>query len=199
MGVPASCAIRAEPWRHANDAGLRLGRRVPEPRASLRIPHHGTFTAMVLVRLPAEQSEHRVVMSALPLPGFFVAVYAHGTPPENEWARYVEMMRAMKGPPYRALAFSAGGGPSALQRRDIETVSNEHGQVRAAAVTSDKIARGIVTALSWIRRDTFKAFPPEEVDSAYGYIEASPAERDAANAFVRAMAAKLGVSKEIGF
>lgn len=151
-----------------------------------------------MVRLPAEQSEHRVALAALPSPGLFVAVYAHGTPPDTEWARYVATMRAMKGPPYRVFALSAGGGPSALQRKDIEVISNEHGQVRAALVTGDRVARGIVTALSWIRRDTFKAFALHELDAAYAYIEVRDAERLNMEAYVRAMATQLGVAKELG-
>lgn len=153
---------------------------------------------MVQVLIPPEQGKHAVVLAALALPNLFVAVFGHGTPPEAEWQQYVAVMKALQGPPHRVLVFSAGGGPSALQRKDIEVVSKEHGSPRVATVTGDRIARGIVTALGWIRGETFKAFPPEDLESACRFIGLSDEEKSVAYAYTKAMSDRLNVTKELG-
>lgn len=74
----------------------------------------------------------------------------------------------------RTIVFSAGGGPNAKQRKEI----NEFLGGRAtpvAIVTSSTVMRGIVTALQWFN-PLARAFSPENVVAAMQFLGTSGSE-----------------------
>ncbi len=123
-----------------------------------------------------------------------LAVYTENPPGDEEWAEYLRVVGDLQ-PKDAMLILSAGGGPSLMQRRDLEEATSHH-TGRVAVVTTSRIARGIVTALSWLDRN-IKAFDPTHRDAAFDYLEIADEGREDLLVKAQAMAAHLGVSDKI--
>ena len=119
-----------------------------------------------------------------------VAVYGESSPTDADWERYMAVVKGLT-KPYRMVIFSAGGGPTTMQRRDVEEVTNGQ-QSRVAVVTTSRVARGIVTAIAWFNRD-IKAFEPTKHVEAFTYLGLDDAERTKVLVAAKEMATELGV------
>jgi hypothetical protein len=126
-----------------------------------------------------------------------VAVYTNESPTNDEWLHYLEIMRTLA-PGYRMIIFSAGGGPTTMQRRDLEllTLGQDGAKERVAVVTLSRLARGIVTAISWFNRE-IRAFDPSHRDEATEFLKLTKAEGLAVLRLARSMAKELGVSEQL--
>lgn len=124
-----------------------------------------------------------------------VAVYGDDSPTNEEWEVYLDVMRSLA-PGYRMIIFSSGGGPTTMQRRDLEKVTEGQDTARVAVVTVSRLARGIVTAIRWFNRE-IKAFEPSERDAALTFLGLSTAEGDDVLRLARDMAAELGVAEQL--
>ncbi len=154
---------------------------------------------MAAIALPKEQASHESVLCALVSPQLAVAVWSERTPPEIEWKEYVRVLSAMSSSNNRMIVFSAGGGPNAMQRQDLdELTEKKDDKVRVAIVTGSRIARGIVTAISWIRKDTHVAFNPTDVNKALDYLQLNEEQRKAVLEYAKLMGDKLKVRSKIG-
>lgn len=109
-----------------------------------------------------------------------VSLWLHTTedPPTKEWdlaLEHLTTLRRQRGgdlTKIRALAITDGGAPNVTQRAHLFTNLYE-GKAKSAVVTtalSNRIKRGVVTAISWIN-PSFKAFQPEEYKLALAHLD----------------------------
>ena len=123
--------------------------------------------------------------------GLFVAVYGEQSPPDVEWARYLDTMRGIL-PEDRLLIFSWGGGPNFKQRRELEEVVAQH-QGKVAVVTGSLVARGIVKAISWTGKQ-IRAFEFGRRDQALEFLDLDEPQATEALREARALAEEVGVA-----
>jgi hypothetical protein len=124
-----------------------------------------------------------------------IAVYGDGAPSTAAWADYLGAIEGM-GDEIYVLAFSSGGGPTLMQRRQLEEALGDRGG-RAAIVTTSRIARGIVTAIRWFNRD-IKSFSPSEWKDALEFMQLSADDGARVMQRLSAMADQIGNSEELG-
>ncbi len=122
--------------------------------------------------------------------GLFVAVYGEQAPTDPEWGRYMAIMREIEADD-RLLIFSWGGGPKLRQRRELEEAVTHH-QGKVAVVTSNRVARAIVSAIGWTGK-RIKAFDFGGREQAIAYLELGEEQRAEALAQAQRMAALLGL------
>jgi hypothetical protein len=110
-----------------------------------------------------------------------VHIVIHGTsePRDEDWRLYMDAVRdeeqkTVDFARIRTLVFSAGGGPSAKHRREINEFLG--GRVTPVAiVTSSTLMRGVVTALQWFN-PLARAFSSDNVASALQFLGTSSSE-----------------------
>ncbi len=110
-----------------------------------------------------------------------VHIVIHGTsePHDEDWRLYMSAVRGeeQKATGFvkmRTLVFSAGGGPTAKHRKEInEFLGGRTSPV--AIVTSSTIMRGVVTALQWFN-PLVRAFSPDNVVAAMQFLGVSEGE-----------------------
>lgn len=96
------------------------------------------------------------------------AILVHGVDPpgQQEWLDYVEVIRQLDNTNgIGVCVLTDGVGPNAVQRKMITEF-----KMRSAVVTSHRVARGMVTALSWIGV-AIKAFAPEDMVKALDFLD----------------------------
>jgi hypothetical protein len=127
--------------------------------------------------------------------GVVVEVF-DGAATDVEWVKLVDGMVAA-GPQLKAvLAVNySGGGPSANQRSELNRVLGGK-MLRVAIVSDSAIARGILTAISWLTPSA-KRFPQDvfklgDMEKAYAFLQlAAPAEAEVRTT-VRRLSAEVG-------
>jgi hypothetical protein len=101
--------------------------------------------------------------------GVFLSVHDRETPGDDEWQAVIDMVRDRDADIESALIFSDGGGPNAHQRKlYAREVARSKSRPRAV-VTASALARGIVTAISWLG-PRMKAFSPDELPEALDFL-----------------------------
>jgi len=118
-----------------------------------------------------------------------VCVNAAENPTDAEWTRYLDAGRAALPKCKGILVVTDGGGPNAMQRKQIDEMP-EARDLPVAVVTASLAARGIVTAISWFGK-AIKAFAPHQVPEALGYLGLAPSEAAAACATVALLKLEL--------
>lgn len=99
--------------------------------------------------------------------GTAVVVVGPSTPDDAEWELLVVAMRKERH--QRTLVVSAGGGPSAAQRKAILDASGGKG-LPAAIITDSVMVRGIATAIAWFVPDV-RAYAPGELQAALKHLD----------------------------
>jgi hypothetical protein len=109
----------------------------------------------------------------------FVLAHRAGAPANDEWQRYVEAVAAHQNiEDMRTLVMTQGGNPSSLQRGRLNEAMR--GRPSPAAVLSTAASiRMAVTALSWFN-PMIRSFKPNDMTSAFDYLQLSDYERVAA-------------------
>jgi hypothetical protein len=110
-----------------------------------------------------------------------VLVVLHGAenPSEDEWNAYVRLVHDAQfstTPMTGVFVTTHGGAPNAIQRRSI-TEAAGLGEPVICVCTDSVIARGVVTAFSWIYRTPLRAFRLDEVDRALEALKVDPGRR----------------------
>lgn len=100
-------------------------------------------------------------------------------PTDADWRLYMDAVRGEERKmadfgKMRTLVFSAGGGPNAKQRKEINEFLGGR-PTPVAIVTSSTIMRGVVTALQWFN-PLARAFSPENVVAALQFLGTSNSE-----------------------
>jgi hypothetical protein len=114
------------------------------------------------------------------------SVQSRATPSDAEWEGYLaHCTEFLDGQPdvskMAVLVVSDGGGPDARQRKAlIERFQARLGGPdhwpRTAVVTGSIVARGIVTAICWFRKD-MDCFGPQNVDDLFAFLRIPRTER----------------------
>lgn len=122
-----------------------------------------------------------------------VAVYGEQAPSDEEWERYLEMIRGIK-KNEGLLIYSWGPGPNMRQRRLLEeAVAHHEGEV--AVVTPSRVARGVVKALSWTGKN-IRAFPMDATPEAFDYLGFKESQRSQALSYASLLAEELGLHEQ---
>ena len=98
-----------------------------------------------------------------------IAVYGTENPTDGEWRSYLQEIEQHGIDRTVHLIFTEGGGPTATQRRFLNTLLGAR-SVPVAVMSSSAVIRGVVTALSWFNRK-IRAFPPTGLRDALAYLE----------------------------
>lgn len=117
-------------------------------------------------------------------------VVVHGVthPSDTDWEIYLDALRRNADLIDSQLVVTEGGSPNSAQRKtSLELASGKWERLPpTAVVTSSVLARGAVTALSWIMKERIRAFSRAEFDEACSFIGAASQK-----AVLREVAARL--------
>jgi hypothetical protein len=103
-----------------------------------------------------------------------VALHNRSFPEDAEWQKLCDELAALLGElggaeRLRALVVTDGGAPTSKQRSVLRTAANDT-RVKAALVTSSRLALGIGTAIGWINT-SLKSFAPKDFAKAVRYLD----------------------------
>lgn len=122
-------------------------------------------------------------------------VLVHGVqnPSETEWNAYVEYARAAvhSAQPLTALLVTTlGGSPNASQRKAILTAGGAK-LVPTCVCTDSMVARGVITAISWLSSVSMHALPLHDIESALRVLEVPVQHHPAVKAVVQRLQSQL--------
>ncbi|MET0592925.1 MAG: hypothetical protein ABW133_09515 [Polyangiaceae bacterium] len=107
-------------------------------------------------------------------------VVVHGVhpPTDAEWQEGLDYTRSVVNEVRGQLVVSAGGGPTPRQRKTLHDLwrTRTGGTPPTAVVTSSAIARGIVTAFSWVVKDRICAFSEKQFAEACAFAGVADVE-----------------------
>lgn len=122
-----------------------------------------------------------------------ILVHTKDAPTDAEWKVYCDDVRQWCKSIRGILVISDGGGPNTVQRADLEAaLDNDTYKAKTAVVTLSRIARGIVTAMSWFNSG-IKSFSTVQVRPALEYLEVPTVEHDQVIAQINQLKAEIGV------
>lgn len=91
---------------------------------------------------------------------------------DSDWGEYVAWFRknAKLGDKVRTLVMDRAGGPNAAQRKQLNDVTAPFA-MHVSVLSPSAVGRSIVTAMNWFKKDSYKAFMPDQLDSAIAHLE----------------------------
>lgn len=130
-------------------------------------------------------------MAFATLEQLLLIVHSERDPNDAEWSR---LLHHAAWQPYAGiLVVTRGGGPTAKQRRELDTYWGPRGAPPIAVATDSRAARSLLTALSWFLRHPVRGFAASEVPLALKHLNALHLERDVL-ALIQRAEARLRVS-----
>jgi hypothetical protein len=123
-----------------------------------------------------------------------VLVHTKDSPTDEEWKTYCDDARKWRAQIRGILVLSEGGGPNSVQRGELE-VALDRPEAKTAVVTLSRVARGIVTAMSWFT-PKIKAFSTLQIPAALEYLEVPPRGHASINAAIKALRTELELPPE---
>lgn len=123
-----------------------------------------------------------------------ILVHTKDAPADDEWKAYCDDAHKWRAQIRGILVLSEGGGPNSVQRGELETAL-ERPEGKTAVVTLSRVARGIVTALSWFT-PKIKAFSTLQIPAALEYLEVPPRSHDSITAAIKALRVELQLPPE---
>jgi hypothetical protein len=105
----------------------------------------------------------------------FLLAHARQTATTEDWDAFTSALDASLGQVKRLLVFTAGASIDARQREQVEGIL-KRGKLRVSVLTTSRLVRGAVTALSWFNIP-IKAFVPSDVNRALDHIRVPDNER----------------------
>ncbi len=125
-----------------------------------------------------------------------ILVHSKDAPSDAEWKVYTDDMRKWCQQIRGILVLSEGGGPNGVQRGELEAaLGNDTFKAKTAVVTLSRIARGIVTAISWFS-PTIKAFSTLQIPSALEYLEIPTKSHDGVTLAIKGLRQQLDLPPE---
>lgn len=135
----------------------------------------------------------RASMKYLVVNSVALMVHTKDNPSDDEWSDFMTRLRQDRGKYGCALIFTDGGGPSTMQRGQMNDAFEEMGfKGKVAVVTISRLARGIVTALSWFNPNV-KAFTPLQINAALEYLEVPAKDQDKVRGELTRVRTQLGL------
>ncbi|WP_156339003.1 hypothetical protein [Chondromyces crocatus] len=120
-----------------------------------------------------------------------VLLHSEAPPSDDEWAKYIDLMRSIKDiTKARSIAFTDGGAPNSRQRKDVNDILRGRPGL-AVVVSHNTLVRGVVTALNWFN-PLVKSFPPDKLSEAYDYLKLSREEVFKLNKAIEDLHVELG-------
>lgn len=101
------------------------------------------------------------------------------TPPSDaDWQEYLKWLAAAgkpnaANPEVISLVYERSAGPTPSQRKQLNDVTSGW-KLRVAVMTPSALVRGMVTAMNWFKKDSYEAFPLEQLDAAITYLQTPP-------------------------
>lgn len=125
-----------------------------------------------------------------------ILVHSKDAPGDVEWKDYCADVQKWCQQIRGILVISEGGGPNGVQREALEkALGNETYKAKTAVVTLSRIARGIVTAISWFS-PTIKAFSTLQIPDALKYLEIPDANHPRVMVAIKSLRAQLDLPPE---
>lgn len=130
-----------------------------------------------------------------------LSIHGLAPPSEVEWDRYLALCDDLRGRVQgdysrtRGLSISAGGGPTASQRKKLVRFLDGQSPL-VAVVTESTVGRGVVTALSWFNA-SIKAFAPHKLGDAEQHLKLASATSLLVRRELEAMAVSLPGAKAV--
>lgn len=122
-----------------------------------------------------------------------ILVHSAANPSEEEWnvyVRFVQETQLSSSPVAALLVYTRGGAPNAGQRKAVLSAADST-HCLTGVCTDSAIARGVLTAMSWLNKQPMYAFKLEEVDLALQMLEVPFEHRAAAKAVLTRLHAQL--------
>ncbi len=121
----------------------------------------------------------------------FLVMHTKDNPTDEEWTQYLDFTKKNLQNLKRNLILTEGGGPSTMQRGQLNDLLEAQGfKAKISVVTLSRLVRGIVTALSWFNPN-IKAFSTIQIPAALDYLEVPKAEHDLVLKEIKALRMKL--------
>ncbi len=129
--------------------------------------------------------------------GVLLVVHTKDNPTDEEWNEYIDYGRKNMGRFTSSLVISEGGGPTTVQRGQMNDLLEANGfKGKVAVVTLNRLVRGIVTALSWFNPN-IKAFTTVQVQAALEYLGVAKDQQDIYIAEIKRLRDKVGISSAL--
>lgn len=126
----------------------------------------------------------------------FLVMHTKDNPTDEEWAEYVDFTVKNLAHFTSTMIITEGGAPNAMQRGSMNDLLEAKGfKQKVAVVTVSRLARGIVTALSWFNPNV-RAFSTVQVPAALTYLDIPAADHEGILNEVRALRQKLKLPVE---
>jgi len=122
--------------------------------------------------------------------GVGVSLHTKDPPRDEEFEHMLELMRSCDLDNVRFLAVTDGGAPNKVQRMKVNDILAGR-SVPNAVVSSAKLVRGVVMALSWFNPD-LKVFAPKQMKEALRYLSIDDSQMDEFRREFTQLRAQLG-------
>lgn len=121
----------------------------------------------------------------------FLVMNTKDNPSDAEWAEYVDFTIKNLAHFTSTMIITEGGGPNTMQRGMMNDMLEAKGfKQKVAVVTLSRLARGIVTALSWFNPNV-RAFSTVQIPAALTYLDIPAADHEGVIKEIRGLRAKL--------
>ncbi len=102
-------------------------------------------------------------------------ISAKRPPLESDWEEYLKWIAVAAKPSTLkpevvSLVYERSAGPTPTQRKNLNDVTSGW-KLRVAVMTPSALVRGMVTAMNWFKKDSYEAFPLEQLDQALTYLK----------------------------
>jgi len=121
----------------------------------------------------------------------FLVMNTKDNPGDEEWGEYVDFAIKNQAHISSTMIITEGGGPNTMQRGMMNDRLEAKGlKQKVAVVTLSRLARGIVTALSWFNPNV-RAFSTSQIPAALAYLEIPATDHEGVMQEIRRLRLKL--------
>lgn len=131
--------------------------------------------------------------------GCILLVVGKDAPADVDWDGYLAFLKInlSTGSVPRLVVYTAGGAPTALQRKKLQAATEPFAKAaKIAVITASVVARGAVTALSWFSPG-HAAFSPDKIDDALAFLGVSDSDRTMIKTHIRTMERKISPTAQV--
>lgn len=127
---------------------------------------------------PAERlASPRTIQSRLLASGIYATVHTEAAPSDGEWSAMVEELSQKSAQVRSVFVYTAGGAPTARQRKELGEMWAKQGNNPPAVVVMRGFLLAVITALNWFLKNPIRAFPPSDFERAIDCVVRGQEER----------------------